>query len=63
MWAMLVLFTSWAFFNGTASLNPFRGIHEVNNLVKRGIHHEVYLSDFRKTPPEKLKTILREPVE
>lgn len=27
-----------------------------------GKHHEVYLSDARKTPPEKLKTILRQPV-
>lgn len=29
---------------------------------KNGLHHEIYLSDFRKTAPEKLKTILREPV-
>lgn len=29
----------------------------------RGCHHEVYLSDFRRTPPEKLRTILRQPVE
>lgn len=29
----------------------------------RGRHHEVYLSDFRRTPPEKLRTILRQPVE
>lgn len=29
----------------------------------RGRHHEVYLSDFRRTAPEKLKTILRQPVE
>jgi hypothetical protein len=27
-----------------------------------GPHHEIYLSDPRKTPPEKLKTILRQPV-
>ena len=32
-------------------------------LGKNGIHHEIYLSDFRKTSPEKLKTILREPVK
>lgn len=29
----------------------------------RGKHHEIYLSDFRKTAPEKLKTILRHPLE
>lgn len=33
-----------------------------HNFGKDGHHHEVYLSDFRKTAPEKLKTILREPV-
>jgi len=26
-------------------------------------HHEIYLSDARKTPPEKLKTILRNPIK
>ncbi len=33
-----------------------------NNLVENGHHHEIYLSDPRKTAPEKLKTILRQPV-
>ncbi len=28
-----------------------------------GKHHEIYLSDPRKTPPEKLKTVLRQPVK
>jgi hypothetical protein len=32
-------------------------------LIQNGHHHEIYLSDFRKTSPEKLKTILREPVK
>ncbi len=36
---------------------------ESNCLLKNGLHHEIYLSDFRKTAPEKLKTILREPVK
>ena len=27
-----------------------------------GKHHEIYLSDPRRTAPEKLKTILRQPV-
>lgn len=34
-----------------------------NGLRKNGTHHEIYLSDFRKTEPGKLKTILREPVK
>ncbi|MDJ1370459.1 hypothetical protein C7K25_03565 [Gulosibacter molinativorax] len=31
-------------------------------LEMTGSHHEVYLSDARKTVPEKLRTILRQPV-
>ena len=27
-----------------------------------GKHHEIYLSDFRRTAPEKLKTVIRQPV-
>ncbi|MEV7647179.1 GyrI-like domain-containing protein [Arthrobacter sp. NPDC089319] len=33
-----------------------------NNLEPVGRHHEIYLSDPRKTAPAKLKTILRQPV-
>jgi hypothetical protein len=32
-------------------------------LRMTGKHHEVYLSDPRRVPPEKLRTILRQPVE
>ncbi|MBB6671774.1 GyrI-like domain-containing protein [Cohnella nanjingensis] len=31
-------------------------------LIPNGEHHEIYLSDFRRTEPAKLKTILRQPV-
>lgn len=31
-------------------------------LTFNGQHHEIYLSDARRTAPEKLKTILRQPV-
>jgi hypothetical protein len=34
-----------------------------NGYQEAGKHHEIYLSDPRKTAPEKLKTILRQPVE
>jgi len=34
-----------------------------NGLRMIGRHHEVYLSDARRTAPEKLRTILRQPVE
>ena len=33
-----------------------------NALTFNGKHHEIYLSDPRKTPASKLKTILRQPV-
>ena len=34
-----------------------------NGLAMTGIHHEIYFSDFRKTAPEKLRTLLRQPVQ
>lgn len=33
-----------------------------NNLKMTKKHHEIYLSDFRKVEPSKLRTILRQPV-
>ncbi len=33
-----------------------------NGLAETGKHHEIYLSDPRKTEPTKLRTILRQPV-
>ncbi|KAB1198243.1 MULTISPECIES: GyrI-like domain-containing protein [Haloferax] len=35
---------------------------EQNGYERRGAHHEIYLSDMRRTDPEKLKTIVRQPV-
>ncbi|MCX4791249.1 GyrI-like domain-containing protein [Streptomyces sp. NBC_01221] len=34
-----------------------------NNLREAGLHHEIYLSDPRRTDPAKVRTILRQPVE
>ncbi|MBB1155412.1 MULTISPECIES: GyrI-like domain-containing protein [Amycolatopsis] len=34
-----------------------------HDLTFNGDHHEVYLSDPRRTAPEKLKTVLRQPVK
>jgi hypothetical protein len=33
-----------------------------HGLTFNGAHHEVYLSDARRTAPEKLRTVLRQPV-
>ena len=45
------------------TLKQIAAFCEQNKLAKNGLHHEIYLSDFRRTSPEKLKTILREPVK
>lgn len=34
-----------------------------NDLSATRLHHEIYLSDPRKTAPEKLKTVIRHPVK
>lgn len=39
-----------------------RILAEQKGLALVGPHHEIYLSDPRRSPPERLKTILREPV-
>ncbi|QRY63664.1 GyrI-like domain-containing protein [Gordonia sp. PDNC005] len=33
-----------------------------NGLHLNGLHHEIYLSDARRVAPEKLRTILRQPI-
>jgi hypothetical protein len=45
------------------SLKQILAFCEQNKLSRNGLHHEIYLSDFRKTPSDQLKTILREPVK
>jgi hypothetical protein len=53
-------------------VGPYDREHETIALMKQlaeakgfrfaGPHHEIYLSDPRRVPPERLKTILRQPV-
>ncbi len=44
-------------------------IQKLHNFIKdngyelSGKHHEIYLGDPRKTAPEKLKTVIRQPVK
>lgn len=46
-----------------------RTILKLHSFIKengyriRGVHHEIYLSDPRRTPPERWKTIIRQPIE
>jgi hypothetical protein len=44
-----------------ATLQKMLNFMQKKDMSKNGLHHEIYLSDFRKTAPEDLKTILREP--
>ena len=45
------------------TIEKMRKTMQENNLTENGFHHEIYLSDPRKTPPQKMKTILRQPVK
>jgi hypothetical protein len=38
------------------------GFIETKGYARAGKHHEIYLSDPRKGKPEKMKTIIRQPV-
>ena len=35
----------------------------VLDITEQRLHHEIYLSDARKVPPEKLKTVIRHPIK
>ncbi len=45
------------------SLAKIRKLMEEQKLIENGLHHEIYLSDPRRVPEEKWKTILRQPVK
>lgn len=51
------------FANEHVTLKIIGSFVEANNLALNGKHHEIYLSDFRKTAQENLKTVLRETVK
>ena len=40
------------------SLAKMKELMEENNLIEKALHHEIYLSDPRRVPEEKMKTIL-----
>jgi hypothetical protein len=43
-----------------STMETFAG---TKGMVVHGLHHEIYISDPRRVPPERLKTILRRPVK
>jgi len=44
-------------------------VEKIHNEIQKekyelnGVHHEIYLSDARRAKPEKLRTIIRQPVK
>ena len=50
------------FSNEPETLKHMQDFMLANRLIRNGLHHEIYLSDFNRTSPDKLNTILRERV-
>ncbi len=46
-----------------ATIARMEAFAQENGYVRRGKHHEIYLGDPRRAAPEKLKTVLRQPIE
>lgn len=45
------------------TIEKMQALAEGNGVQLRGPHHEIYLSDPNRVPPQRLRTILRYPVE
>jgi len=48
--------------NECETISQMLALAAENGLSCHGLHHEIYLSDPRRVPPERLRTILRLPV-
>jgi hypothetical protein len=46
-----------------ATLQLMEDFMQQEGLIRNGRHHEIYLSDPHKTAPDKMRTILRQPVK
>jgi len=46
-----------------ATLELMENFIRKEGLIRNGRHHEIYLSDPRRTAPDRMKTILRQPVK
>jgi len=46
-----------------ATIEALHGAISAAGLRPRGRHHELYLGDPTRSAPEKLRTLLRQPVE
>ena len=57
-----ILYTG-SYDNEGPSIAAMHDFAEKQGYSLRGKHHEIYLSDPRKTTPEKLKTVIRQPIQ
>jgi hypothetical protein len=51
---------------GDAEASTVENLHnfiENSGYKRRNKHHEIYISDMRRTKPESLKTVIRQPIE
>ncbi|WP_109831124.1 GyrI-like domain-containing protein [Reichenbachiella versicolor] len=48
-----------SYYQEEETINQLMTYMQLNNLTMNGFHHEIYISDPRKTAEEKLKTIIR----
>ena len=58
---MQTLYTG-AYKDEAATIAEMHQVIKTNGYLTNGKHHEIYLGDPRKTSPERLKTILRQPI-
>ena len=56
-----ILYTG-AYKNEAPTIAEMHQVIKTNGYQTNGKHHEIYLGDPRKTSPERLKTILRQPI-
>jgi hypothetical protein len=50
------------YYEEPSTLGRMRAYARENGYTYHGMHHEIYLGDPRRSAPEKLKTVLRQPV-
>ncbi len=60
--AVQILYTG-AYDNEAQTIADMHEFIRTNGYKTNGKHHEIYLGDPRKTPLDKLKTILRQPIQ
>jgi hypothetical protein len=53
----------WPFSEEGSTVEKLHNFIKENKHDFNGLHHEIYLSDIRKSKPEKLRTIIYPPIK